>query len=235
MMVLAVAGLLIPSTSSFVVKDSGHVQTISIVVAIVMLFVYAMYLALHVFHIRSERRHLNEQEKSTGEDVPEVEALKVENQNPPKLWLSIILLVIATIGTAINSELLVGAIEPVTIQFGWSQVFIGLVIIPIVGNATEHSTALVIALKDRVDLSLAITAGSSIQVATFVAPVLVLASLFYPTRLNLVFQPLELAILGISTILFPLISLDGESTWLEGVQLMAVYLMACVVFFFVPG
>jgi Ca2+:H+ antiporter len=110
-----------------------------------------------------------------------------------------------------------------------------LVVIPIVGNASEHSSALYIALRDRVDLSMAITAGSSIQVATFVAPVLVLVSLFYPTRLNLVFTPLELAILGIATILFPLISLDGESTWLEGVQLLAVYLMACVVFFFVPG
>ena len=64
---------------------------------------------------------------------------------------------------------------------------------------------------------------------------LVLVSLFYPTRVNLVFQPLELAILGLATILFPLVSLDGESTWLEGMQLLAVYLMACVVFFFVPG
>ena len=235
MMVLAVAGLLIPSTSSFVVKDPGHIQTISIAIAIIMLFVYAMYLALHVFHIRSERRHLREQEKTTGDELPEVEALKVEEQNPPKLWWAVVLLMIATIGTAINSELLVGAIEPVTKQFGWSQVFIGLVIIPIVGNATEHSSALTIALKDRVDLSLAITAGSSIQVATFVAPVLVLVSLFYPTRLNLVFQPLELAILGLATILFPLVSLDGESTWLEGLQLVAVYLMACIVFFFVPG
>jgi Ca2+:H+ antiporter len=235
MMVLAVAGLLIPSTSSLVVKDSGHIQTISIAIAFILLFVYAMYLALHVFHIRSERRSLKEQEKTTDNELPEVEALKVEEQSPPKLWLSILLLMIATIGTAINSELLVGAIEPITIQFGWSQVFIGLVIIPIVGNATEHSSALVIALKDRVDLSLAITAGSSIQVATFVAPVLVLVSLFFPTRLNLVFQPLELAILFLATILFPLISLDGESNWLEGIQLMAVYIMACVVFFFVPG
>jgi len=235
MMVLAVAGLLIPSTSSLVVKDSGHIQRISIAIAIILLFVYAMYLALHVFHIRSERRPLKEQEKITDAELPEVEALEVEEQTPPKLWLSIILLMIATIGTAINSELLVGAIEPITIQFGWSQVFIGLVIIPIVGNATEHSTALIIALKDRVDLSLAITAGSSIQVATFVAPVLVLVSLFFPTQLNLVFQPLELAILSLATILFPLVSLDGESTWLEGIQLMAVYVMACVVFFFVPG
>ena len=234
MMVLAVAGLLIPSTSSLVVKDSGHIQTISISIACILLFVYAMYLALHVFHIRSERRHLKGQEKTTSDELPEVETLKIEARNPPKLWLSVILLMIATIGTAINSELLVGAIEPVTIQFGWSQVFIGLVIIPVVGNATEHYSALIIALKDRVDLSLAITAGSSIQVANFVAPVLVLVSLFFPTRLNLVFQPQELAILGLSTILFPLVSLDGESTWLEGIQLMAVYLMACVVFFFVP-
>src|SRR6266576_6856654 len=105
MMVLAVAGLLIPSTSSFVVKDPGHIQTISIAIAIIMLFVYAMYLALHVFHIRSERRSLKEQEKTTDEELPEVEALKVEEQTPPKLWLSLILLMIATIGTAINSEL----------------------------------------------------------------------------------------------------------------------------------
>src|SRR5690348_8262972 len=235
MMVLAVAGLLIPSTSSFVVKDPAHIQTISIAIAIIMLFVYAMYLALHVFHIRSERRQRGEQEKGSDEELPEVEALKVEQQNPPKLWLSVLLLIIATVGAAINSELLVGSIEPITIQFGWSQVFIGIVIIPIVSNATEHSTALVIALKDRVDLSMAITAGSSIQVATFVAPLLVLVSLFFSTPLNLVFQPLELAILALATILFPLISLDGESTWLEGIQLMAVYLMACVVFFFVSG
>jgi Ca2+:H+ antiporter len=235
MMVLAVAGLLIPSTSAFIVKDSGHIQTISIVIAIIMLFVYAMYLALHVFHIRSERRTHGEQERTASVELPEVEALKAEEQNPPKLWFAILLLTIATIGTAINSELLVSAIGPITLQLGWSQVFIGLVIIPIVSNATEHSSALIIALKDRVDLSLAIAAGSSIQVATFVAPVLVLVSLLFPTRLNLVFQPLELAVLALATILFPLISLDGESTWLEGIQLVAVYVMACVVFFFVPG
>ena len=110
-----------------------------------------------------------------------------------------------------------------------------MVIIPIVGNAAEHSSALFIALRDHVDLSMAIAAGSSIQVATFVAPLLVLVSHFFPASLDLVFQPLELAILGLATILFPLVTLDGESTWLEGVQLVAVYVMACVVFFFVPG
>lgn len=235
MMVLAVAGLLIPSTGTLIIESQVRNQTVSTVIAVILLIVYAMYLALHVFHVRAEPRHLKGQEKQTEEDLPEVEALKVENQNPAKIRLAIVLLMIATIGTAFNSELLVGAIEPVTKQFGWSQFFIGLAIIPIVGNATEHSSALVIALKDRVDLSMAISAGSSIQVATFVAPVLVLASLFFPTKLNLVFTPQELAILAIATILFPLVSLDGESNWLEGVQLLAVYLMACVVFFLVPG
>jgi len=245
MMVLAVAGLLIPTIGAFVIQDSGHIQLISNAVSLILLLVYAMYLALHVFHLRSKRRNLRNRAKttplpsSTGEqaEVDEVtrEAALVERerQEPPKLWLAALLLLAATAGIAWNSELLVSAIKPVTEQLGWSQVFIGLVIIPIVGNAAEHSSAVFIALRDRVDLSMAIAAGSSIQVATFVAPLLVLVSLLFPTQLNLVFQPLELAVLGLSTILFPLVTLDGESNWLEGVQLVAVYVMACVVFFFI--
>ncbi len=255
MMILAVAGLLIPTTGSFVIQDLGRIQSLSNAISVILLLVYVMYLALHVFHVRSERRHPKGQVKTTplpssaeeSEELQEeelqeeevatkkVEMREIEGQPPPKLWLAALLLLAATIGTAWNSELLVSAIRPVTEQIGWSQVFIGLVIIPIVGNAAEHSSALVIALKDHVDLSMSIAAGSSIQVATFVAPLLVLISLFYPTQLSLVFQPLELAVLGLATILFPLVSLDGESTWLEGVQLVAVYVMACVVFFFVPG
>src|SRR5262249_50059291 len=127
MMVLAVAGLLIPSTGSFVIQDAGHIQTISNAIAIILLLVYAMYLALHVFHVRSKRRPLKDQEKvdsqpvpaeesqaleEAGEELPEVEALQVEEQKPPKLWLAGLLLLVATIGTAVNSELLVGAIKP---------------------------------------------------------------------------------------------------------------------------
>jgi len=154
---------------------------------------------------------------------------------PPKPWLAGLMLLVATIGTAWNSELLVGAITPVASQLGWSKVFIGLVIIPIVGNAAEHSSAVYIAFKDRVDLTMAIAAGSSIQVATFVAPLLVLISLFYTTHLDMVFHPLELVILALASILFALISLDGESSWLAGIQLVALYIIACIVFFFIPG
>jgi Ca2+:H+ antiporter len=149
-----------------------------------------------------------------------------------ELWRPVVLLAGATVATAIVSELLVGAIEPVTEQFGWSQVFVGLIIVPIVGNAAEHSSAIQMALKDRVDVSMAITAGSSIQVALLVAPVLVLVSFPLGQTLDLLFKPLELVIFGLATFLFPLISLDGESTWLEGLLLMAFYIMVGVVAFY---
>ncbi len=249
MMVLAVAGLLIPSTAPLVIKDPGRIQWVSSVIAIILLLVYGMYLATHVFHVRSSRRNLKHSAKTiplSPKDVPEEEEevepvtggldpRTLKQPQPPKVWLAAVMLLVATIGTAWNSELLVGAIRPVTEQIGLSPVFIGLVIIPIVGNAAEHSSAVYIAFRDRVDLSMAIAAGSSIQVATLVAPLLVLVSLFYTSHLDLVFQPLELVTLGVATILFTFISLDGESSWLAGVQLVAVYVMACVVFFFVPG
>jgi Ca2+:H+ antiporter len=149
-----------------------------------------------------------------------------------EIWRPVTLLAGATVATAIVSELLVGAIVPVTEQFGWSQIFVGLIIVPIVGNAAEHSSAIQMALKDRIDVSMAITAGSSIQVALLVAPVLVLVSFPVGQPLDLLFRPLELVIFGLATFLFPLISLDGESTWLEGLLLLAFYLMVGVVAFF---
>jgi Ca2+:H+ antiporter len=245
MMVLAVAGLLIPTTGALAVKDAGRIQAISVAISIILLLVYAMYLATHVFHVRSERRspkRLRNVPRPETDENGEVEAVtggvdphKVEQEKPPQLWLTTVILLVATIGTAVNSELLVSAIRPVTVQLGWSQVFIGLVIIPIIGNAAEHSSAVYVALRDHIDLSMAIAAGSSIQVATFVAPLLVLLSLLFVSPLNLVFEPLELVVLGLATVLFAIVSLDGESSWLAGVQLVAIYIMACVVFFFVPG
>ncbi|HEU5376165.1 MAG TPA: calcium/proton exchanger [Ktedonobacteraceae bacterium] len=248
MMLLAVAGLLIPSTSALVIQDQGRLQLVSNAIACVLLVVYALYLLAHVFKVRSERRNPKHagraaQARSTSqEEHEEVEAFTGQidpqqdaSENTPSLWFSLIILLIATLGTAWNSELLVGTITPVTEALGWSPVFVGLVIIPIVGNAAEHSSALYIALRDRVDLSMAIAAGSSIQVATLVAPMLVLISMFFPHHLNLVFPPLELVALGAAVLLFSVISLDGESSWLAGVQLIAIYLMASIVFFFIPG
>jgi Ca2+:H+ antiporter len=245
MMLLAAAGLLIPSTGALVIQDAGRQQAMSVAISLVLLLVYAVYLISHVFRVHSERRSpmqrsrvktvkltssADEDDEQNGHREP-----AVQRSQPPRLWLTLTLLLLATLGTAWNSELLVGTIEPVTKLLGWSPIFVGLVIIPIVGNAAEHSSSIYIALRDRVDLSMAIAAGSSIQVATFVAPLLVLISLFFSARMNLIFPPLELVILGVATILFSVVSLDGESSWLAGVQLVAVYLIACIVFFFIPG
>ncbi len=250
MMVMAVAGLLIPYIASTAIHDKARMQTVSVGIALILLAVYVLYLGLNVFHIRSTRRNprhrgrraMDTRKLPTWEDDDEVPAIsggvdprEVEGPGPPAIWLIITILLVATIGTAWNSELLVGAIEPVATQIGWSPVFIGLVILPIVGNAAEHSSSMIVAYKDRIDLSMAIAAGSSVQVATFVAPLLVLVSLLFPTPLDLVFQPLELVVLSLATILFAVVSWYGESTWLAGMQLIAVYIMACIVFFLLPG
>lgn len=254
MMVMAVAGLLIPYAASIAPANRARSEPISIGISIILLLVYVMYLALTVFHVRSARRNPTRHKKpATAPLVPQREAGEEEEREEvaavtggvdprelgektfPAPWLSVLILFGTTLGTAWNSELLVGTIEPVGHQLGWTPIFIGLVIIPIVGNAAEHSSSLVVAYKDRVDLSMAIAAGSSIQVATFVAPVLVLVSLFFKQHLDLIFQPLELVLLGLATILFTFVSLDGKSSWLEGMQLLAVYVMACVVFFLIPG
>jgi Ca2+:H+ antiporter len=250
MMLLAVAGLLIPSAASAFITDQARVQALSVAISFVLLVIYTLYLLAHVFHVRTERRNPRrraqtvrlldpeaEDEEEAGEEVSRLPDSGEHERagRPPKLWLTLAVLLMGTLGTAWNSELLVGTIEPVTHQLGWSPIFVGLVIIPIVGNAAEHSSAVYIALRDHVDLSMAIAAGSSIQVATFVAPVLVISGLFLPVPLHLVFHPLELVILSVSALLYSIVSLDGQSSWLAGAQLVTVYLIACIIFFFIPG
>ncbi len=170
--------------------------------------------------------------EAPGPAIAEAKEAAPYKPDRPSLWRAIGLLGGATAATAIVSEFLVGAIEPVTHQLGWTQLFVGLIIVPIVGNVAEHSSAVQMALKDRVDVTMAIAAGSSIQVALLVAPVLVLVSFSFAHPLALVFRPLELVIFGLATLLYPLISLDGESTWLEGLLLTIFYVMVGVVAFF---
>ena len=126
------------------------------------------------------------------------------------------------------------AVEPVSRTLGLSQVFLGLILVPIVGNVAEHFSAIQFAARNRMELSLSIAANSSTQIAVFVAPLLVLISLFLHP-MDLVFAPIELVTLFASSAIFAYISLDGETNWLEGVQLLAVYAIAAVSFFFLPG
>jgi Ca2+:H+ antiporter len=145
---------------------------------------------------------------------------------------ALLILAGATVGVAIESELLVHAATEATETLGLSPVFLGLIVIPIIGNAAEHAAAVVLSRKGQIDLGLQIALGSSTQIALLVAPVLVFAGVLMGQDMNLVFRPFEVLALGMATVVTAIITLDGESHWFEGVQLLAVYLMVAVGAFF---
>ena len=133
------------------------------------------------------------------------------------------------------AEILVGVVEPTAAELGMTEVFVGIVIVAIVGNAAEHSTAILMALEDRMDLSLGIAIGSSIQIALFAAPLLVFLSYAIgPSPMDLVFTPVEVLAVVLSVFIVSNVAEDGESNWLEGVQLLALYLTLAILFYFLP-
>lgn len=136
---------------------------------------------------------------------------------------AVVVLLLATAAVVVQSEVLVHAVEQVTVTLGWSELFLGLIIIPLIGNAAEHASAILVARKGKMDLALQIALGSSTQIALLVAPVLVGVGLLIGVRMDLVFSPFEVMTLAMATIVTAIITLDGESHWYEGVQLLAVY------------
>jgi Ca2+:H+ antiporter len=191
------------------------INKLSVFVAIFMLIAYVA----NLLFVLLTHRHLYTQE------VGKVEAKWSRLK-------SIVILLVATLAVAWMSEILVGAIKPVVSQFGWTELFIGVIFVAIIGNAAEHTSAITTALKNRMDLSLQISIGSATQIAMFAAPILVLVSLFFPTRMSLVFNPFELISIVVSIIIVNLIVADGESNWFEGVQLLIAYAIIAVAFFF---
>jgi Ca2+:H+ antiporter len=141
---------------------------------------------------------------------------------------AVAILGLATVGVAVESELLVHAASEATAVLGLSQAFLGLIVIPIIGNAAEHAAAVMLSRKGQIDLGLQIALGSSTQVALLVAPLLVFAGVVLGQDMNLVFRPFEVVALGLATVVIAIITLDGESHWFEGVQLLAVYAMVAV-------
>jgi Ca2+:H+ antiporter len=135
---------------------------------------------------------------------------------------------------ALTSEILVRHIEAVTRTLGWTELFVGLVVVAIVGNAAEHSTAIFAALRDRMDLALHIAIGSSTQIALFVAPLLVMFSWLTAAPMSLVFHPLEIAAVILSVGVVVVVAMDGETNWLEGLQLLGVYAILTVFFYVLP-
>lgn len=142
------------------------------------------------------------------------------------------ILLASTIAVAWMSEILVGSIEPVVEGLGWTPLFVGVVVIAIVGNAAEHASAITMAVKNRMDLALQISVGSSTQIATFVAPVLVLISLLFASHMTLIFNLFEIIAIVLSVLITKSVVEDGESNWFEGLQLLITYVILAIVFFF---
>jgi Ca2+:H+ antiporter len=186
----------------------------------VALILLATYAASLLFSLRTHRRLFG------GEPHP-------LDTTPWPVRKAILVLGLATVGVAIESEILVHAVSGVTATLGWSQTFLGLIIIPLIGNAAEHATAIVVARKGQTDLALQIALGSSTQVALLVAPLLVFVSLLLGRPMNLAFSPLEVAAVALSTLVVSISVQDGESNWFEGIQLLAVYLMVAVAAFYI--
>ncbi len=226
LLALSAIGLLLPAVFHILVVGKPNVreQDLSLEIAIVLFITYILSL---VFALRTHS-HLY----SGG-----VEEKKEREEVGGHSWSrgkSILVLTIATSLVALMSEFLVGAVDEASKTLGLTEVFVGVILVAIIGNAAEHSTAILVALKNKMDLALNIAIGSSMQVALFVAPVLVFASYLFGTPMNLLFTPLEVIAIAASVAIVALISQDGESNWMEGVLLLAVYTVLGLTFYFLP-
>jgi Ca2+:H+ antiporter len=227
LLVLAVVALAIPSLFDRVLVERPDSELLfSEGVALILIVLYGLTI-LYSFTAKTDP-HADETAGAREPAAPEHTARWT-------LRFTIAALVAATIGTALVSETLIGAVEPVVESLGLTEFFLGIIIIPLVGNIAEHLVAVQVAIKNKMELSLAVSLGSSLQIALFVAPVLVFVSLLFNTRLLLVFNEFELIALFGTSLIAALIALDGESNWLEGAMLLAVYLIIGLAFFFLPA
>jgi len=227
LLALSVVALVIPSLFSHSIgpETSIEVEALSLGVAGVMILLYALGI---VYSLRVS---------SSPMTYPSTEKPPANNHNHHPSWsrrTAIIVLGVATLGVVILSELLVGAVEPVVESLGWSEFFLGVILIPIVGNVAEHLVAVQVAVRNQMDLSIEIALSSSLQIALFVAPLLVFVSLAMGNPLTLIFNQFELLAMGAGVLIAVLVAMDGESNWLEGVALLAVYLILAIAFFLLP-
>lgn len=227
LVILAVVALVIPSLFDVAIQqDKAAELGLSEAVAIVMIILYG----LSVFYTF--------QQSKNSSHVPVThEGESQEEHHKPKwsVQFALGILAVATIGIVFMSEFLVGAVEHVTVELGLTEFFIGIIVIPMVGNVAEHLVAVQVAYKNKMELSLAISLGSSLQIALFVAPALVFISVLMGNPLLLVFNEFELIALIGASIIAAFIAQDAESNWLEGAMLLGVFVMLGFAFYFLPA
>jgi Ca2+:H+ antiporter len=242
---LAVIALLLPTAVQYTSTglENDVLQKLSIAVAFVLILVYGLTL---LFSMKThsylydvgvvEEGQDGQMTASSSESEVQAPAENSEDHGEEKpnvlLWTGVLLGV--TVLVAIESELLVDSLELATESLGLSELFTGVILLPIIGNAAEHATAVTVAMKDKMDLSLSVAMGSSLQIALFVAPVLVLVGWFTGKPMDLNFNPFELVAVAVSVLITNSISSDGKSNWLEGTLLLASYAILAVAFYYHP-
>ncbi|HEX4837014.1 MAG TPA: cation transporter, partial [Solirubrobacteraceae bacterium] len=218
-LLLAVAGLVVPAMLVFGSKvGSDAREEVSLFVAVVLMSLYLAALAFtnithaHLFHAPGRG------EKATW-----------------STRAALVVLAVAALAVGLESDLLVNSLHAAIDSLHVPTVFVGLILIPVVGNAAEHASAVFFAVRNKLDVTVEIAVGSSTQVAMFVAPLLVFASLAISHPIDFVFTPFEIGIVALATLIVTVTSLDGETNWLEGAQLVGAYVVIAVTAFFIAA
>lgn len=218
LLILAAMVLVVPSLFSIAIEPArANIDNISIITAGVIIVLYVLSLVF-------------------GFTAKYAESVTREAAHVPHMSMraAVIILVVSTLFIAGMSEVLVSAVGPMVTQIGISELFVGVILVPIIGNVAEHVVAIEVAAKNKMDLSMGIAVGSSLQIALFVAPLLVFISLLFGRTLDLEFTGFEIIALLASCFIAAQVSIDGETNWLEGVMLVGLYVIIAVAFFFVP-
>lgn len=245
MMALSVTSLLIPAAfNAGFPGQSKHVLAVSRGASIVILSIYVLYLyfqlSTHAAYFESQNAEASAAETPAHSytdlesGAPAVEEEEEEHEQLLSSTEALILLAVVTLIVAFCADYLVASIDSIVADTGISKTFIGLILIPIVGNAAEHVTAIVVAMKDKMDLAVGVAIGSSLQIALFLTPFLVILGWIVGRDMSLLFTTFETCVLFVSVMIVNYIVSDGESNWLEGAMLIGTYTIIAIAFFYAP-
>ncbi|HEV8608021.1 MAG TPA: calcium/proton exchanger [Tepidisphaeraceae bacterium] len=238
LLALATAAMLFPAIFHFTaermhdVQIHEHERKVSMLTSLILLIIYALGL---LFTLRTHAHIFSPRPAETPEDP----------QGLGEQWSvkkSILMLLIASVGIALVAELLVGSAEKVAARLGWSHVFVGVILLAIIGNAAEHSTALLLAHRDDMDTAMTIAYQSSLQIALFVTPLMVLLSAAFVSLgighskfMDLIFSPMEVVAIVLTVGIVVVLGINGESNWFEGALLLGLYAILAIAFFYIPA
>ncbi|AOA65004.1 Vacuolar membrane antiporter with Ca2+/H+ and K+/H+ exchange activity [Komagataella phaffii CBS 7435] len=231
LLALSMIGLLLPAAFHASLPRTAYnedqILKLSRGSALILLLMYVFFL---VFQLKTHKRLFQEAEGREDDALSEMSL----QEKPLEVKWALTTLLLATLLVSISADKLVGSIDDIVASTGVSKTFIGLIVIPIVGNAAEHFTAVVVAYKDKMDLAVGVAVGSSLQISLFVTPFMVLVGWVSGTQMSLFFSTFETAVMFVAVLITNYLILDGESNWLEGAMLLSTYLIIALAFVYYP-